>query len=63
MLLRPSWSHPALLVQQAMPDDIVFVIQKDTWAKPLSITQLYPNTALKQAADHYLDENPWAFEA
>ena len=31
--------------------------------KPLSITQLYPNTALKQAADHYLDENPWAFEA
>jgi STIP1 family protein 1 len=30
--------------------------------KPLSASQLIANTALKQAADLYLDENPWAFE-
>jgi STIP1 family protein 1 len=30
--------------------------------KPLSASQLTANTALKQAADMYLDQNPWAFE-
>lgn len=40
IFLRPGRRHPALLVQNAVPNNVVFVIQKDAGAKTLGIAKI-----------------------